>query len=306
MSLASVIARRARELGLDAVGFARAGPLDEDAARLARWLAAGRHGGLGYMERWAPVRRDPAHPGMVEGARTVMSVGLSYNHEARAAGLAPLLARYARGPDYHEVLGRALRALLAELRSLEPTLRGRAVVDTAPLLERAWAARAGLGWIGRNGCLIHPRLGSWVVLGELVLTAELEPDLPVEDRCGDCRACLEACPVSALSGPDGRDLDARRCLSYWTVEAREPLPAELEAHLVLFGCDRCQEVCPHNLAAERPAGSGLAPLDRWATVTLEDLAAASAAAVRDLAEGTPLARADPELLVARARRLLGR
>jgi len=304
VSLDERLRSRASELGLHAVGVSRAGTLGEEADRFDRWVSSGRHGDMRYLERWGEVRRDPRHEGMVAGARSVVSVALAYPPDGAPAGLATHLARYARGPDYHRVVRGLLAELLASLRRDEPSCRGRALVDSAPVLERAWAERAGLGWIGRNTCLIHPRLGSWLVLGELVITADLEPGSPIEDGCGDCRACVDACPVGALERPDGRVLDARRCLSYWTVEAgARELPADIEASLVLFGCDACQQVCPHNQEVPR-SETPLGPLRRWEGFTLEGFAKADLAAIERLIEGTALERAGAPVLRERARRLL--
>jgi epoxyqueuosine reductase len=296
---------RALALGFHAVGFAEARPLPDELERLERWLAAGHHAGMGFMERWTDVRVDPGHAGMVPGARTVVSVALACDRGPVAEGLARHLASFARGPDYHDVVRGLLGRLLAELRAEAPELRGRVLVDSAPLLERAWAVRAGLGWIGRNSCLINPELGSMLVLGELVLTAALEPDpASPEDRCGDCRACVEACPGAALVPPEGRVLDSRSCLAYWTVEARDPLPPRLEARsAMLFGCDACQTACPWN--APGPAlATPLAPLRRWSGVSLDDVAAMDEARLAELLRGTSLSRAGAGAIRTRARRLL--
>ncbi len=303
MSLKAFSRARARELGFHAVGFARAEPLPREVEGLRAWLDQGCHAEMGYLERWIDVRGDPAHPGMLAGARTVMVLAMAYPWRGpEPVGLAGYLARYARGPDYHRVVRGRLKALLAELRAREPGLRGRALVDTAPIFERAWAARAGLGWIGRNTCLIHPELGSALVLGELVLSVELEPDPMIPDRCGDCRACVEACPTGALRRPEGRWLDARRCLSYWSVEARGPIPPDLPAEAVLFGCDACGAACPWNQRPREPE-SALASLERWRGVTLEELARMELALIEELIRGTALERAGAEKLRERARKV---
>lgn len=300
------ISERAPALGFHAQGVASALPLPDDAERLSRWLDRGHHAGMSYLERWTEVRRDPSHAGMVQGARTVVSLAMAYPwSEAETEGVTPLLARYARGDDYHLVVRSRLTALLDELRRLVPGLRGRVLVDTAPLFERAWAVRAGLGWIGRNTCLIHPELGSAFVLGELVLSAEVEPDQPMADRCGECRACVDACPTDALVRPDGHQLDTRRCLSYWTVEARDPIPESLAAQEVLFGCDACQLACPWNQGRD-DLDSPITPLERWRGTTLEKLAQMPDRELETLIRETALERTGAACIRARARRLLDR
>lgn len=305
VELEELLRARAREIGFHALGFARAEALDDEVAHLDRWLDRGCHAGMTYLERWREVRRDPRHSGMVAGAKTVVSLAMAYP-SGEGRGLGRELARYARGPDYHKVLRQRLTSLLRQLRQEIPELRGRALVDSAPVLERAWARRAGLGWIGRNSCLIHPELGSFFVLGELILTAEInaEPPAPLPG-CGDCRACVEACPTGALASPDGRRLDARRCLSYWTVEAPGALPEELTAQAPLFGCDRCQLACPHN-HRRPPVTSPLAPLERWEGLDLVRLAEMSIEEISRLIRGTALERAGAEALRRRARAIRAR
>ncbi len=305
MDLKAFTRLRAKELGFHDVGFAHAEPLSDHADRLERWIAEGLHADMTYLERNLAVRLDPCHEGMLAGARTVVCLALAYPvSDVSAPGLSGLLAWYARGPDYHLVVRDLLRRLLRDLTTEHPGIRGRTLVDTAPLWERVWAARSGLGWLGRNTCLIHPELGSGLVLGELVLSVAIEPDSPMEDRCGDCRACLSACPTGALQEPDGGELDARRCLSYWTVEARRPLPRDLAEQGVFFGCDACQSACPWNQRKTEPE-TPLAPLDRWRDVTLDDLARLALPEFTELIRGTALERAGAEVLRSRARKLVG-
>ncbi len=306
VKLEDFISLRAQELGFHALGLTKAQSLPAESDRLAQWLSQGNHAGMSYLERWSDVRGDPGHPGMVEGARTVVSLAMAYPGATAARGLTPLLARYARGPDYHTLIRDRLKQLLRAIRGEAPHVRGRALVDTAPLFERAWAQRAGLGWIGRNSCLIHPELGSWIVLGELVLTVDLEHTAgikTVDDRCGSCRACVQACPTGALQKPDGRVLDARRCLSYWTVEAAGEIPADLGAPQVLFGCDACQRACPFNQGLDKQR-SPLEPLNRWQSLSLEKLVEMDLRDLRTLIRGTALERAGERPLKERARKIL--
>lgn len=252
-TLKSVLAERASSLGFQRMGVAEVAPLDVEAARLRAWLAEGRHGEMGYMADTADVRADVTHPGMLPSARSVIMLATSYARAEAPRGPAPgKIARYAQGRDYHNVLQKRARKLAVMLRA-----EGHAVrvgVDSLPIFERAWAQRAGLGFIGKNCCLIVPGLGSHVLLTALVTSAELPPDAPMKERCGSCTACLSACPTRAFVGP--RELDGRRCISYLTIEQRGPIPEPLRPSMgeLLFGCDVCQDVCPFNRTAPVPAG----------------------------------------------------
>lgn len=238
--------RRALEEGFDLVGVARAAPAGT-ADRLRRWLDAGMHAGMAWMARTADARCDPRS--LLPGCRSVIAVAMSYRSSLPAStDPAPSdrvwISRYAWGRDYHDVLRRRLVRLGRWLEGRVPGCGWRPAVDTAPVLEREWAARCGLGWIGKNTMLLNRRLGSELFLGVLLTDVELEPDGPVSDHCGRCTACLDACPTAAF--PQPRVLDARRCLAYVTVEHRGPVPAELAraAGRMVAGCDICNEVCP--------------------------------------------------------------
>ncbi len=264
----------ARALGFDAVGVAPAEP----SARtrfLAEWLRRGYGGAMGFLARRAREREDPRR--VLPGARSIVAAALVYEREPGPGADAPgPIARYARGDDYHDVLLSRLRSLAGALAPLaDRPVRARSYVDTGPVLERAHAARAGLGWIGKNTCLIHPELGSWLFLGTVLTDLELESDAPEPDHCGSCRACLDACPTDAF--PEPYVLDATRCLSYTTIELSGAIPETLrEAQGTrVFGCDVCQEVCPWNARPRRPAlpdplglGARLAPRDAWRAPTL--------------------------------------
>lgn len=269
----AVIRARAIELGFDACAFTDATP-PAGAARLEAWLAAGYHGEMAYLARHAAKRADPRL--VLPGARSVICLAASY-HQPPAAGDVPLapppeqdvcgprpageseppavtpargrgvVARYARFADYHEVLAASLRALTEFVNRLGgPGTRSLGYVDTGPVLERELAQRAGLGFIGKHTNLIHRRLGNWLFLAEILTTLELEPDPPEPNRCGTCTRCLAACPTGALPAPFV--LDARRCISYLTIELKGPIPVELRPALGtrIFGCDDCLEVCPWN------------------------------------------------------------
>ena len=249
---------RALEIGFDLIGIAGAEPAD-GFDRLTEWLARGYAGAMSYMERRHEARRTPQS--ILPTVRSVIMTAMNYNpgvEDSTPPGQGRV-ARYARGPDYHDVLRNRLKELLAWLQIERPDCRGRAVVDTAPLLERDFARRAGLGWIGKNTMLLHPRLGSYFFLGALLVDQELTTDQPFATaHCGTCTACLDTCPTNAFPGPGW--LDARRCISYLTIELRGPMPEELRPGVGdwLFGCDICQEVCPWNRKA--PAATAEARL----------------------------------------------
>jgi epoxyqueuosine reductase len=250
---------------------------------------------------------------ILEGARTVICVARRYDRpaeeEARDAPLAKSIARYARGQDYHNTVRKKLRKLAAFVRTLRPidmsdkgtegeSVQARPLCDDAPILERAWAARAGLGFVGKNGLLITPGLGSFVLLGEVVTTLRLEPDSAVPDRCGACTLCLEACPTDAFVAP--RVLDARKCISYLTIELRGPIPEELREPVGdrLFGCDDCQTVCPWNAqgsakrARNGPAETRVfSPHPRWSETATKDLVELDEERFVEVSHGSPLRRA---------------
>lgn len=243
MNLSQRIKEKATETGFDACGIARIAPADTEAAFFDRWIREGHHAGMKYMENYRDLRLNPA--GLVEGARSVISVALNYYPERKLPASVPHIAYYAYGKDYHDVLKKKLRELWQQIRAIAGG-EARVFTDSAPLLERYWAWKAGLGWIGKNTQLILPGKGSYFFLGEIVTTLELEYDAPLENRCGHCTRCLDSCPTRALTAP--RHLNAAACLSYLTIENKEEIPAEQAALLGnrLYGCDTCQQVCPWN------------------------------------------------------------
>lgn len=302
------VRERLRTAGL-ALGFTRVGfaPAERPAHADAylRWLEDGHHGEMGWMARPDAVRRrlDPREA--LPGCRTVIVATLSYAPEVGSdasggdpdadASCRPIVARYARGRDYHDWFEERLDALAAEVRALDPGAAVKPYVDYGPVLERDHAQRAGLGWIGKNTMLIDPVLGSWLLLGELLTTLEIEPDEPfLPDRCGSCRRCIDACPTDAIL--EHRAVDSRRCISYLTIELKGSIPVELRTAIGtrVFGCDICQDVCPWNADPEpgdpgaltegRPAG--FPALRDWA----ERLLQMDTAAYREAYRGTPLSR----------------
>ncbi|HUP23528.1 MAG TPA: tRNA epoxyqueuosine(34) reductase QueG [Thermoanaerobaculia bacterium] len=245
-SRADLLRAWAHEAGFDRVGVAEVRWSDHGGP-FRDWLARGDQAGMAWLERRVELRLDPSR--LFEGCRSVVCVALHYwpleGSSDPEGDLWPWVARYARGEDYHQVMGRQLDHLAERVREAFPGANCRWYVDTGPVLERELAQRAGLGRIGKNTNLLH-RWGSWFLLGELFLDLELEPDEALADMCGTCTRCLEACPTGAL--PEPYRLDSRRCISYWTIEHRGPLPSEVRASIGdwVFGCDICQEVCPWN------------------------------------------------------------
>jgi epoxyqueuosine reductase len=294
----------ARALGFDAVAIARADiPLGRDIERYDAFLAEGMHGEMSYLARNRLVRARLDGDGVLRGAKSVVCVARRYPRSPEGDpspnGVTGSIARYARGRDYHGFLRRRLRRLASLLRSFgsqSDPVRARPLCDDEPVLERAWAARAGLGFVGKNGMLIVPGLGSMVLLGEVVTTLALPPDSPMTERCGTCTRCLKACPTQAFAAPFV--LDARRCVAYLTIEHRTAIPSDLSEGVGthLFGCDDCQTTCPFNGGAltrappEAADGDPFAPLERWSRVRLEDFLSLDEAGWRAISEGSPLKR----------------
>ncbi len=260
--------REALRLGFDKVGIAPA-ISPQSYPNYLTWLQAGHGAGMSYLERQAVARSHPEY--LFEEGRSVIMTSLVYGRPAPAplGATQAKVARYARGADYHEILWRKLEDLLKWLQSKSPGAKGRAVADTAPLLERDFARLAGIGWVGKNTMLIDRRLGSFTLLGALLVDIELEADEPAErGYCGTCTRCLDACPTDAFAGP--YNLDARKCISYWTIEHKGVIDEDFSSQLSdwVFGCDVCQDVCPWN----RKAPAGREPgLDALPELTNPDL-----------------------------------
>ena len=244
--LESLIKAQAYGLGFDLVGITTLGPVETSAA-FETWIAKGHAGEMGYLVRGAAKRRDTRLP--VPGTSSAIVVGMDYGGREPAGPV----ARYARGDDYHDIMVERLRELQRWLgERVGREVPGKAYVDTGPILERDLARKAGLGWFGKNTMLINPRIGSFFFLGELMVDLALVPDEPFDaDRCGSCTRCLDACPTGALTGP--RELDARRCISYLTIEQKGEIPEELRSAVGgwIYGCDVCQDVCPWNVRFAR-------------------------------------------------------
>jgi epoxyqueuosine reductase len=295
----------AMRLGFDFVGIAPA-VTPSGYPHFLDWLDAGCAAGMDYLPNRAEARANPES--VLPGVRSVIVAGFIYGVPAPPASGATQgkVARYAQGGDYHRLLWDRLGQLLDWLVRERPGTVGRAVSDTAPILERDFARLAGLGWIGKNTMLISPKLGSFTVLGALLVDAELECDSPFEaDRCGTCTRCLDACPTDAFDGP--HRLDARRCISYWTIEHRGPMPDVAAGSLDgwAFGCDVCQDVCPWNRKAPAGREPTLAPREEWVNPDLLAWLDREADTWTDALRGTALKRAKRSGLVRNAALILG-
>jgi epoxyqueuosine reductase len=247
---------KARELGFNDCRFTTAAR-PQSVEKLNAWLAQGNHGQMAYLQRNAHKRADPQQ--VLAGAKTIISLATSYARDSGHDGAAParetapgsgVIARYARFADYHEIIGRRLIELTSFVNSLSESVRSLWYVDTGPLLERDLAQRAGVGFVGKHTNLISRTLGNWIFLSEIITTLELEPDAPEKNHCGTCERCLAACPTQAIGGPF--QLDARRCISYLTIELKGSIPEEFRPLIGnrIYGCDDCLEVCPWNRFAK--------------------------------------------------------
>lgn len=264
------IRNEALRLGFSACGFVKAEPLSEDAAKLEKWLEAGHHGSMQYMANHFEKRTDPTK--LVEGAKSVISLLLNYYSDQRQKDPeAPVISKYAYGTDYHFVMKDRMKSLLRFIDEKYGPVSGRVFVDSAPVLDRAWARKAGLGWIGKNSNLINRDLGSFVFIGELIIDLELEYNqVPESDFCGACTICIDACPTAAIL-PD-RTIDANRCISYLTIENRDDIPEPFRDHMEnrIFGCDICQDVCPWNRKAKQNDTEEFHPAPRLLEMTRAD------------------------------------
>ncbi len=242
---ATMIKEEAKRLGFLSCGISKAGFLEEEAPRLERWLKQQMHGEMAYMENHFDKRLDPTK--LVEGAKSVVSLLLNYYPEStQVATDAPKISKYAYGQDYHHVIKTKLRQLQEFISENIGEVGGRAFVDSAPVLDKAWAAKSGLGWIGKNSNLLTQRVGSFYFIAELIIDLELDYDHAVTDHCGSCTACIDACPTQAIVAPFV--VDGSKCISYYTIELKNELPNDMKGKFDdwMFGCDVCQDVCPWN------------------------------------------------------------
>lgn len=274
------IKQKARELGCDKIGIVAATSLTREGAQLQEWLARNFHGEMHYMARDPEMRSNPRK--LMPDAKSVVCVALNYYRPEQHSDQPGVgkISRYAWGDDYHDVLRDKLKALLGWIREREPDAAGKICVDSTPMMDKAWAVRAGLGWVGKHTNLITREFGSWVFLGELLLSLELDYDSYIEpDHCGKCMACIEACPTQAIIAP--YQLDATKCIAYGTIELKATehpeLPDVIESNLEgwIFGCDICQDVCPWSRFSRQSDETRFTPLSGMVTPQLDRLAGLS-------------------------------
>jgi epoxyqueuosine reductase len=275
--------------GFDYCGIAKAGPLDEDARRLEQWLQQGLHGNMKYMENYFDLRVDPTR--LVPGARSVITLLKNY-FPAEAIGGDHKVSKYAYGNDYHEVIKERLRHMIAELQEEIGQFNGRGFVDSAPVLERSWAQKSGLGWIGKNGNLITRGSGSFFFIATLITDLDLEFDDPfARDFCGSCSKCVDACPTQAIL-PD-KTVNGSQCISYFTIELKEELiPGEMKGKFDnwMFGCDVCQDVCPWNRFSKPHQETAFQPLPELLNLSTRQWEELSEEAFRKIFKNSPLSR----------------
>lgn len=243
--LTGLIKNKARDLGFELCGIAPADILAENGEVLREWVASGMNAGMGYLSRDIEKRIDPGS--LLPGAKSVIVTGLNYYTEKKqGGGDIPVISRYAYGRDYHEVIMDKLNLIVEYIGELNNNVESRAFVDSAPVLEKAWASKAGLGWQGKHSILVNSEIGSFFFLGVILTSLELEYDQPSEDHCGSCRLCIDTCPVDAINS--NRTIDAKKCIAYLTIDNKVPVEKENIEKLGgrIVGCDRCQEVCPWN------------------------------------------------------------
>lgn len=244
--LTNEIKAKAIELGFLGIAIAKAEHMDPEARRLEQWLNQGHHGEMSYLANHFDKRVDPTE--LVPGSKSVISLMYNYfSEDTQEDPHAPKIAMYAYGKDYHKVVKKKLTTLYRWINETYGEINGRCFVDSAPVLERDWARRSGLGWIGKHSLLVHPQKGSYFFLCEIILNLDLTYDLPIRDHCGTCTRCIDACPTDAIS-PDGYLMDASKCISYLTIELKGDIPETFSNQMQnwMFGCDICQQVCPWN------------------------------------------------------------
>lgn len=246
MRIEELIRAEALCLGFSAMGIARAEAVKGEYLQgVIQWLKEGNHGEMSYLERNLELRRDPRF--LTPSAQSIIMVAMNYRPSIRQASHLPQFATYAYGRDYHKVIKKRLDQLLQFIRQeIDSNVEGRSFADSAPIFEQYWAEQSGLGWRGKHGLVIVPELGSYHLMGALLISTPLEPDAPIRRRCGKCMRCIDACPTAALHAP--YRIDARRCISYLTIEQKGEIPVELASKMKnrVYGCDACQEVCPWN------------------------------------------------------------
>ncbi len=263
-----LLKNKTRELGFEYCGISKAEFLEEEAPRLEQWLHEGRHGSMGWMENHFDKRLDPRL--LVDGAKSVVSLLLNYYPEKELENSEYKISKYAYGKDYHTVIKDKLKELIFFLQQEIGGINGRAFVDSAPVMDKVWAKKGGLGWVGKNTNLINRDTGSFFFIAELILDVELEYDGPIKDYCGTCTRCLDACPTDALQTP--YVIDASKCISYLTIELKENIPEEFKGKMDnwVFGCDICQDVCPWNSFSKKHQHQEFTPKGELVTMSNKD------------------------------------
>ncbi|MFY7879806.1 MAG: tRNA epoxyqueuosine(34) reductase QueG [Lacibacter sp.] len=286
----NAIQAKTRELGFDYCGFAKAEKLDADARRFEDWLHKGMHGSMHYMERYFDLRIDPTL--LVPDAKSVITLLLNYFPSEEQQPDAPRISKYAYGNDYHDVIRTRLKTLLEWMQQHIGAVNGRGFVDSAPVLERAWAAKSGLGWVGKNGNLITKQHGSFFFIATLICDLELEYDLPYQkDYCGTCTRCIDACPTDAIL-PD-KTINGSQCISYFTIELKDALiPDTMKGKFEnwMFGCDTCQDVCPWNRFSQPAKETAFQPLPEILNLSSQEWEALTETSFQKLFRQSPLKR----------------
>jgi epoxyqueuosine reductase len=284
------IKEKCNELGFDYCGIARAERLDDDARRLDAWLTKGMHGKMQYMENHFDLRTDPTR--LVPGAKSVITLLKNYFPAEQQQASAPKISKYAFGTDYHTVIREKLRYLLSLAKQEVGEINGRGFVDSAPVLERAWATKSGLGWIGKNGNLLNKQAGSFFFIATLIVDLELEYDDPfAKEYCGSCRRCIEACPTEAIL--DNKVVDGSKCISYFTIELKDALlPDQLKGRFAewMFGCDVCQDVCPWNRFSKPNNEVQFTPLPQVLNFSTNDWEELTEEGFKEVFKNSPLKR----------------
>lgn len=277
--------------GFDYCGIAAAVPLDEDARKLEQWLQQGMHGSMTYMEKHFDLRVNPYK--LLPGARSVISLLINHYPADRQEAGSPKIAKYAYGKDYHEVIRPKLNSMIRQMKEKIGDFQGRGFVDSAPVLERSWAVRSGLGWVGKNGNLIHKKEGSYFFIATLIVDIDLEYDAPhTLDFCGSCTRCIDACPTQAIH--EDKVVDGSRCISYFTIELKELLiPDSMKGKFDnwMFGCDTCQDVCPWNRFSKPSTEPGFASIPEILHFTTADWEDLSEEGFKKVFADSPLKRA---------------
>ena len=264
----TIIKQEAKRLGFDFCGISKAEFLEEEAPRLEKWLSENKHGKMEYMENHFDKRLNPTL--LVDDAKSVVSLLYNYFPEQQQNPDSPKISKYAYGLDYHDVIKDKLKEFLFTLKEKIGDINGRAFVDSAPVLDKAWAKKSGLGWIGKNSNLINKQQGSFFFIAELIIDLDLEYDGAIKDYCGTCTKCIDACPTSAIVEP--YVVDGSKCISYFTIELKDQMPPELQANFQdwIFGCDICQDVCPWNRHAKPHQEVAFTPNERFLDLSKQD------------------------------------